>query len=108
MTRVVKPPSRGRPPGAKNKLGRSVKENVVAVFARLGGTPAMAEWARDNPTEFYKIYARLIPVEASVALGGDYNNLVSILAGMPSAAAEALGDTRAQSLLLESTATRAE
>jgi len=38
-------------------------ENIVAVFTRLGGTATMAEWARRNQTEFYRLYARLIPSE---------------------------------------------
>lgn len=40
----------------------SVKEDVLAVFTRLGGTAAMAEWAAENPADFYtKLYAKMIP-----------------------------------------------
>lgn len=53
----------GRPIGAKNKLSGAAKENIAAVFTRLGGTAQMSKWAKENPTEFYKIYARLIPIE---------------------------------------------
>jgi hypothetical protein len=53
----------GRPPGAKNKLTASVKENIVAVFTRLGGTAAMAKWAEGNKTEFYRLYSRLAPTQ---------------------------------------------
>jgi hypothetical protein len=35
----------------------------MAVFNRLGGTATMAQWARENPTEFYKLNARLIPMQ---------------------------------------------
>lgn len=49
--------------GAKNKIPQTVKENIQAVFTRLGGTAAMADWAREHRTEFYKIYARLLPVD---------------------------------------------
>lgn len=52
-----------RPLGARNKIGAMVKENIVAVFTRLGGTAAMAEWAKENLTEFYRLYGRLIPSE---------------------------------------------
>ena len=63
---------RGRPKGVKNKVGASVKDSILAVFTRLGSTAQMAKWARDNQTEFYKIYARLIPqeVEAKVENSG--------------------------------------
>ena len=49
--------------GAKNKLSKQAKENIAAVFIRLGGTAAMARWAKKNQTEFCKLYARLIPLE---------------------------------------------
>lgn len=49
--------------GAKNKISGQAKENIQAVFVRLGSTAAMAEWARENKTDFYKIYARLLPIE---------------------------------------------
>ena len=54
--------------GSPNKVGAEAKENIVAVFTRLGSTAAMAKWAEDNKTEFYKLYARLIPaaVEGTV------------------------------------------
>lgn len=57
-----------RTKGARNKIGAQVKENVIAVFTRLGGTAAMADWARENLTEFYKIYARLIPTEVTATI----------------------------------------
>ena len=62
-----KPP--GRPKGTPNKLPGTVKENIVCVFTRLGGTAAMARWAEENQTEFYKIYAKLLPTD--VNLGGE-------------------------------------
>jgi hypothetical protein len=46
------------------------RDNIAAVFTRLGGTAAMAEWAKENKTEFYKLYARLIPTEVTGAGGG--------------------------------------
>jgi hypothetical protein len=54
-----------RPKGVPNKVGAQAKENNVAVFTRLGGTAAMAAWARNNQTEFYRLYARLIPGEST-------------------------------------------
>ena len=49
--------------GAKNKISGQAKENIQAVFVRLGSTAAMAEWAKENKTDFYRIYARLLPIE---------------------------------------------
>jgi len=56
----------GRPKGAKNKITASVKENIVAVFTRLGGTAGMAIWAAANPSEFYRLYGRLAPTQVEV------------------------------------------
>jgi len=55
----------GRTLGAKNKIPQSAKENIQAVFVRLGGTAAMADWARENPTEFYRIYSKLLPLQVA-------------------------------------------
>jgi hypothetical protein len=55
-----------RPVGSKNKVGTQVKENIVAVFTRLGGTAEMAEWAKENKTEFYRMYCRLAPTDITV------------------------------------------
>ena len=60
-------PGPGRPKGSQNKFGRLARENIVTVFEQMGGTEAMAEWARENRTEFYsRIYARMLPSEAHV------------------------------------------
>ena len=56
-----------RPKGSQNKLSGLAKENISAVFIRLGGTAAMAKWAKENLTEFYRIYARLLPVETHLS-----------------------------------------
>jgi hypothetical protein len=49
--------------GSPNKIGAQVKDNLVAVFTRLGSTAAMAAWAKDHQSEFYKMYAALAPKE---------------------------------------------
>ena len=69
---LVKPPKAGagRPAGAKNKLGTTAKENIAAVFVRLGGTAAMAKWAEENQTAFYSIYSKLLPHEVTGEGGG--------------------------------------
>ena len=56
----------GRPKGSKDVFSRTAKENVIAVFDGIGGIETMIKWARANMTEFYKLYARLIPVDVQV------------------------------------------
>lgn len=44
-------------------------------FELIGGTPRLADWANDHPTEFYKLYGKLLPSGASAAFG-EANELV--------------------------------
>lgn len=59
--------AKGRPKGAVNHLTRTVKETVLAVFNDLQQDPQanLLAWGTDNPTEFYKIAAKLIPTEVN-------------------------------------------
>lgn len=60
----------GRQKGSENRLTGLAKDNIAAVFNRLGGTAGMAAWAEENKTEFYRLYARLIPVQLTGEGGG--------------------------------------
>lgn len=53
----------GRQPGTPNKLTAAFKDAVRIVYEDIGGHAAFAAWARENPTEFYRLAARLIPTE---------------------------------------------
>lgn len=56
-------PGPGRPKGSQNKLSKVAKENIESVFEALGGVDKMTLWAADNPSEFYRIYSKLIVVK---------------------------------------------
>lgn len=47
--------------GKPNATSATAKENLIAVFTRLGGTAQMAAWAKKNQSDFYRLYARLVP-----------------------------------------------
>ena len=53
----------GRQVGTPNKITSAFKEAVRTVYEDIGGNEAFAAWAKENPTEFYRIAARLIPTE---------------------------------------------
>lgn len=59
----------GRPVGP-NKLTKTVKETVLAVFTELQEDPQanLLKWAQGEPTEFYKIAAKLIPTEITATV----------------------------------------
>ena len=55
------------PPRGQGKLNRTVKETVLKVFNDLQDDPdvKLESWAKAEPTEFYKIAAKLIPTEVA-------------------------------------------
>lgn len=59
----------GRTKGVPNKFTRSVKEAMEAAFSRLQRDPKakLTAWAKQNPTEFYKLAAKLIPQQVNLA-----------------------------------------
>lgn len=68
----------GRAKGQGNKISGMAKENIAAVFVRLGGTAAMARWAKKNQTEFYRLYGRLLPHEVTGENGGPVQAKVTV------------------------------
>ncbi len=54
---------RGRKPGTMNADTKAAKEAFAMAFEGVGGVPALTRWAKKNPTEFFKLYSKLIPVE---------------------------------------------
>jgi hypothetical protein len=60
-------PRAGRPKGSANKMTRAAKEAFALAFEELGGVGGLTEWGRRNRTEFYKLFARLIPAEQMTA-----------------------------------------
>jgi hypothetical protein len=60
-----KPANSGRKKGVQNKVSRTVKETVLAVFNELQDDPKanLLEWGKKNPGYFYTIAAKLIPTE---------------------------------------------
>jgi tartrate dehydratase alpha subunit/fumarate hydratase class I-like protein len=60
--------------GKQNKLTKSVKEAFEIAFNQLqdDSDANLAEWAKNNTTEFYKLAAKLIPtsVSADITTGG--------------------------------------
>ena len=71
--------STGRPKGVKNRITNDVRQVFHRVYEEMGahlvdetskkaltGQEAMLLWARDNPTEFYRLYAKMIPQTAEL------------------------------------------
>ena len=63
----------GRVAGTPNKKTKAVKEALQEAFENIGGVLTLAAWAKNEPTEFYKLWAKMLPTEvkAKVEAVGD-------------------------------------
>lgn len=60
----------GRKKGTLNKSTVAVKEAMEMAFEGIGGVSALTSWAQDNQTEFYKLFAKLLPVQVEASVDG--------------------------------------
>ena len=73
----------GRKKGTPNKVTAEVKAALVAGFVKLGGVKALVEWGKENRTDFYKIWVKLLPTEIKNADGQAWTVKVIDLTGKP-------------------------
>lgn len=68
--------ARGRPKGTPNKLTKSVKETVLAVFNEMqkDDDNNLKKFAQKFPRDFYAIAAKLIPTEIT----GTVKNVIKV------------------------------
>lgn len=71
----------GRPKGVKNKTTRMVKDIFTEVFNEMQNSPKvkLLVWAKKEPTEFYKLAAKLIPTEIKADLSGKQEIILKIV-----------------------------
>jgi hypothetical protein len=64
-----KPPNagKGRPKGSLNKSTVAVKEALAEAFDGIGGVESLKLWAGENPTAFYQLWGKMLPLQ----VGGD-------------------------------------
>ena len=71
-----------RLPTGDGALSRKrVVQAFLDAFEMIGGMPRLAVWANENPSEFYKLYARLLPSQASSVLGEE--NVMRVIHVLP-------------------------
>ena len=75
MESLSTPNTRLNIPRNKEFNRKSVVTAFQSAFELIGGVPRLALWAHDHETDFYKLYSRLLPSQASSALG-ESNELV--------------------------------
>lgn len=50
----------------KNKKPNRSLDNLRKAFKKIGGWQALADWAEDNKTEFYRIWSKTLPREVYI------------------------------------------
>ncbi len=57
----------GRPKGTPNKVTKSVREHFATAFDLLqdDDTVNLTAWGKANPTEFYRLASKLIPLQVA-------------------------------------------
>lgn len=76
---------KGRPPGSQNKSTVSVKAAFEQAFDEMGGAAALVQWGREQPTEFYKLYAKLLPVQVNADMKHQGSISIVVDTGVPRA-----------------------
>lgn len=78
MPRPFEAGNPGRPKGALNKSTKTVKAVFAEVFESLqeeGNPASLREWAKQEPTEFYKLASKLIPTQLDATVNQNINVL---------------------------------
>lgn len=75
MHKISQPQTRLQLPANKDFSRKDVVNAFQNAFELIGGTPRLALWAHQNEGDFFKLYSRLLPSQASSALG-EANELV--------------------------------
>lgn len=70
----------GRAKGTPNKRTIEVKAAIEEAFVKLGGVAALLKWAHHEPTEFYRLWGKLIPRDLNVGVSGSLT-LEQLVAG---------------------------
>jgi len=68
------------PTGRMRKSRSVTRADVIAAFYHsfemIGGVPRLAVWADQNPSDFYKLYGRLLPASSTTELDGPQEMLI--------------------------------
>jgi len=57
----------GRKKGTPNKATTCVRDALTETFTLIGDVPALAKWAKDNPTAFYSLWVKMMPAKTELS-----------------------------------------
>lgn len=53
----------GRTKGTPNRATAAAKDALREAFESMGGASALAAWGKENPSEFYKLWVKILPLD---------------------------------------------
>ena len=82
---MTQPRSPGRPKGSRNQITMTVKRAIEAAFEGIGGVENLTAWAREHPTDFFKLYVKLLPIDVRAELKHSGAVTIIVETGVPRA-----------------------
>lgn len=81
----------GRQKGTQNKITRDFKASLLTAFELMQGEPGvnLFDWAKQNPTDFYKICSKLITINMHAELP-EARTIINIIPDLPNASGETM------------------
>ncbi len=73
----------GRRAGTTNKATAEVKAALLNAFDQLGGVDSLTKWAKENPTPFYQLWAKLLPAEIKSEITGKDGGPIQATGALP-------------------------
>lgn len=49
-----------------------IAQNITTVYDAIGGPVSHARWAQENPSDFYRQYAKLAPAQTDMKVKGEF------------------------------------
>jgi hypothetical protein len=92
-----RPKTGGRGKGTPNKSTIAIREAVLQVFADLqhgsgGENRHFLDWAHGNPSDFYRLSAKLLPRQVTGEDGGPVVTRIELVAATPEEIARERGE----------------
>lgn len=73
-----RPPGSGRHKGSRNKYSKSLADDILAVFHKMGGVKELKRWAGQNDSNKALFYTRILTRVLPLQVTGDPTAPISI------------------------------
>lgn len=83
-----KAPGSGRKKGTQDKSTRLVKQALHEAFEELGGVAALVRFGKTHPAEFYRLWARMAPLQVNFDANVKHDVVATIQEGRARVAAD--------------------